>query len=158
MPRVLREAEELKVLKAADYPPETHQFILDLMRAFQLCYASEEEQGKPERYLVPELLPEFEPEMTELWEHALVRLRYRYEVLPPGLLPRFIVRTHALSDGAPHWRHGVVLRHVTLRRRRSSAPRRIGRSCMLSYSAVMTRRAACWWRWCAVNWNRCTAS
>jgi internalin A len=112
MPRVLREAEKLKVLKAADYPPETHQFVLELMRAFQLCYASEEEQGKPGRYLVPELLPEFEPEMAEPWEQAPVRLRYRYEVLPPGLLPRFIVRTHALSDGAPHWRHGVVLRHA----------------------------------------------
>src|SRR5262249_28266785 len=82
------------------------------MRAFQLCYASEEEQGKPGRYLVPELLPEFEPEMAEPWAQAPVRLRYRYEVLPPGLLPRFIVRTHALSDGAPHWRHGVVLRHA----------------------------------------------
>jgi len=61
---------------------------------------------------VPELLPEFEPEMEEQWESAPVRLRYRYEVLLPGLLPRFIVRTHALSDGAPHWRHGVVLRHA----------------------------------------------
>jgi len=39
-------------------------------------------------------------------------LRYRYDVLPPGLLPRFVVRTHALSEGAPHWRHGVVLRHA----------------------------------------------
>ena len=112
MPRVLREAERLKVLKAADYPPRTRRFILELMRTFQLCYASEEEQGKSERYLVPELLPEFEPEMAEPWEQAPVRLRYRYEVLPPGLLPRFIVRTHALSDGAPHWRHGVVLRHA----------------------------------------------
>ena len=112
MPRVLREAEGLKVLKAADYPPRTRRFILELMRAFQLCYASEEEQGRPVRYLVPELLSEFEPAMAEPWEQAPVRLRYRYEVLPPGLLPRFIVRTHALSDGAPHWRHGVVLRHT----------------------------------------------
>lgn len=112
MQRVLREAEEQNVVKAADYPKQTHGFILELMRAFQLCYASEEENGKPTRYLVPELLPEFEPEMTEAWEQADVRLRYRYEILPPGLLPRFIVRTHALSDGAPHWRHGVVLRHA----------------------------------------------
>jgi internalin A len=112
MPRVLREAEEQRVIHTSDYPASTHQFILELMRAFQLCYASEEERGKPVRYLVPELLPEFEPAMTEPWEKAPVRLRYRYEVLPPGLLPRFIVRTHALSDGAPHWRHGVVLRHA----------------------------------------------
>ena len=117
MPRVLREAQAQNVVNAADYSPETHPFILELMRAFQLCFASEEEEGelgepaKPVRYLVPELLPEFEPEMPEAWEDAPIRLRYTYEVLPPGLLPRFIVRTHALSEGAPHWRHGVVLRH-----------------------------------------------
>jgi internalin A len=112
MPRVLKEAEREGVISTEDYPRETHGFILELMRAFQLCYASEEEQGRPVRYLVPELLPEFEPEMPEPWEGAPVRLRYRYEVLPPGLLPRFVVRTHALSEGAPHWRHGVVLRHA----------------------------------------------
>jgi internalin A len=112
MPLVLLEAETQNVVRAADYPVETHPFILELMRAFQLCYASAEDKGKPVRYLVPELLPEFEPEMKESWEKAPVRLRYKYEVLPPGLLPRFIVRTHALSDGAPHWRHGVVLRHA----------------------------------------------
>lgn len=112
MPRVLQEAQELKVIRATDYSPQTHGFILELMRAFQLCYASEEEKGKPTRYLVPELLPEFEPKMTQQWDKAPVRLRYRYEVLPPGLVPRFIVRTHALSDGAPHWRHGVVLQHA----------------------------------------------
>jgi internalin A len=116
MPRVLREAQKQKVVKAKDYPPETHPFILELMRAFQLCFAHEPEGGPgeaagPVRYLVPELLPEFEPEMAEPWDQAPVRLRYTYEVLPPGLLPRFIVRTHPLSDDAPRWRHGVVLRH-----------------------------------------------
>jgi internalin A len=114
MPQVLREAEELRVINVDDYPPETHQFILDLMRAFQLCYASDDDKtapGRPTRYLVPELLPEFEPRMNQRWKEAPVRLRYSYEVLPPELLPRFIVRTHALSEGEPHWRHGVVLRH-----------------------------------------------
>lgn len=116
MPAVLGEAQKQKAVKAKDYPPETHSFILELMRAFQLAFAHEpegepgEEPG-PVRYLVPELLPEFEPEMAETWDEAPIRLRYEYEVLPPGLLPRFIVRTHALSEGAPHWRHGVVLRH-----------------------------------------------
>jgi GTPase SAR1 family protein len=126
IPRVLREAEKQKVIKASDYPGKSLRFILELMCAFQLCYASEEgknpkfgfqrgaDEGemKPVRYLVPELLPEFEPEMKEQWEQSPVRLRYRYEVLAPGLIPRFIVRTHEFSDGAPHWRHGVVLRHA----------------------------------------------
>lgn len=119
MARVLGESERQHVVSTADYPADTHGFILELMRAFQLCFASQEEKGgaaepgKPIHYLVPELLPEFEPQMEQPWEEAPVRLRYRYEVLPPGLLPRFIVRTHALSDDAPHWRHGVVLRHGT---------------------------------------------
>ena len=56
MPLVLHQAEEQKVIKATDYPADTHTFILELMRAFQLCYASEEEKGKPIQYLVPELL------------------------------------------------------------------------------------------------------
>lgn len=138
MPHVLREAEEQKLIAASDYPAESQQFILELMRTFQLSYASEEQvepragtqpraplksllnaekdccetTSVPVRYLVPELLPEFEPEMNEAWEKSPIRLRYRYEILPPGLLARFIVRTHALSDGAPHWRHGVVLRHA----------------------------------------------
>jgi internalin A len=30
-------------------------------------------------------------------------------VLPEGLLPRFIVRTHVLSEGLPRWRTGVIL-------------------------------------------------
>lgn len=111
MPRVLREAQRKKVIEAKDYPPRTHQFILELMRSFQLCYASEEEKGRPTRYLVPELLTEQEPEMEERWDNAPLRLRYRYQVLlPPGLLPRFIVRTHTLGDGGPRWRYGVVLR------------------------------------------------
>lgn len=112
MPQVLQEAQAQNAIQTKDYPLKTHRFILELMRAFQLCYASDEEQGKPTRYLVPELLPEFEPEMPQQWDKAPIRLRYRYEVLPPGLLPRFIVRTHALSEDAPHWRHGVVLRHA----------------------------------------------
>jgi internalin A len=112
VPAVLQEAEQKKVIKSIDYPAITHSFILGLMKTFQLCYASEEENGRPTRFLVPELLPEFEPKMKETWDKAPVRLRYRYTILPPGLLPRFIVQTHALSEGEPHWRYGVVLKHA----------------------------------------------
>jgi internalin A len=117
MPRVLREAQKQKVIKVTDYPSKTHTFILELMRAFQLCFANEQEKQEPDqpatayRYLVPELLSDFEPALDEPWDTATIRLRYRYDVLPPGLVPRFIVQTHELSDGEPHWRHGVVLRH-----------------------------------------------
>jgi internalin A len=35
--------------------------------------------------------------------------RYQYPILPEGLLPRFIVRTHVLSDDQLRWRTGVIL-------------------------------------------------
>ncbi|MCH8046006.1 MAG: TIR domain-containing protein [Planctomycetes bacterium] len=108
---VLREAAKKQIIDVDDYGPPSRRFILELMRVFQLCYASKLDNGRPVQYLVPELLPEFEPKMGEAWNTAPVRLRYRYSSLPEGLLPRFIVRTHELSDGAPHWRRGVVLKH-----------------------------------------------
>ena len=108
---VLREAAKKQIIDVADYPVRSRQFILELMRVFQLCYVSRLEKSRPVQYLVPELLPEFEPKMDEPWRAAPVRLRYHYRSLPEGLLPRFIVRTHALSDGASHWRRGVVLNH-----------------------------------------------
>jgi internalin A len=38
-----------------------------------------------------------------------LNFQYHYPILPEGLLPRFIVRTHVLSEGLPRWRTGVVL-------------------------------------------------
>ena len=108
---VLREAAKKKIIDVTDYPTKSRRFILELMRAFQLCYESKLDKSRSVQYLVPELLPEFEPPMDQEWNSAPVRLRYRYLSLPEGLLPRFIVRTHALSDGAPQWRRGVVLNH-----------------------------------------------
>ena len=36
---------------------------------------------------------------------------YQYPVGPEGLLPRFIVRTHHLSDPTTRWKSGVILYH-----------------------------------------------
>ena len=54
---------------------------------------------------------EFQPEgVTADWQKpGSVRLRYLYKPLPEGVLPRFIVMTHLLSEGKPRWRNGVVL-------------------------------------------------
>ncbi len=118
MPMVLLGAEKLGIIKTVDYPSETHNFILELMRAFQLCFGNEEEnleienKVQPLKYLVPDLLQEFEPEMEEAWEEAPVRLRYRYEILFPGLISQFTVRTSELSEGLHRWKQGVVLSHA----------------------------------------------
>ncbi|NQU20766.1 MAG: TIR domain-containing protein [Candidatus Nealsonbacteria bacterium] len=95
------------ILDADDYPPQRHAFIVELMRKFELCFAFAEDAG---RYLVAELLDKQQPAAAEEFLPAeCLNFQYRYPILPEGLLPRFIVRTHALSTGMPRWRTGVVL-------------------------------------------------
>ena len=62
-----------------------------------------------ERYLIPEALPANEPDYG-IWPADALRFRFSYELLPPGLIPRFIVQTHRnLTDKPTRWRTGVVL-------------------------------------------------
>ena len=45
-----------------------------------------------------------------IWPDDVLRFRYRYSYLPPGLIPRLIVESHRnVSPGMPRWRTGVVL-------------------------------------------------
>jgi len=110
---VLEAADLGAVLDAKDYPASKHDFLLRLMERFQLCFRL---SGNKERYLVPELLGENQPDIKSLLEAPGLGFRYQYEVLPEGVLPRFIVQTHIYSKPDPHeahaqrrWRTGVVL-------------------------------------------------
>lgn len=92
---------------------KTARFLLRLMERFEMCFVLDEEEGskRPTRWLIPGALGEFQPEgVTTDWQKpGSVRLRYIYDPLPEGVLPRFIVMTHLLSEGKPRWRNGVVL-------------------------------------------------
>ncbi len=88
------------------YPREMHLYLLDLMRKFELCYEFYDGDG---HYLVPELLGKEEPDLGEFAAADALRFEYRYNILPEGLLPRFIVRSRALNKNLPRWRTGVVL-------------------------------------------------
>ena len=93
---------------------ETARFFLRLMERFEMCFPLEErEDGTlPTKWLIPGALGEFQPleVKSEDWQKpGSVRLRYVYDPLPEGVLPRFIVMTHLLSEGKPRWRNGVVL-------------------------------------------------
>ncbi len=94
-------------LGAADYRDRSPQFIEDMMRQFELLYDAPDHS--PRTMLVPRLLDEKEPPLA--WpETGTIRFLYRYEVLPSGLLPRFIVRRHQEQSQTPGpWRHGCVL-------------------------------------------------
>lgn len=97
------------ILPKPRYPIQKHLFLLELMRKFSLCFAFHD---NTERYLVPELLGKEEPEeVAQFHPEQCLNFEYHYSVLPEGLLPRFIVRTHTLSRDQRRWRSGVVLSH-----------------------------------------------
>jgi internalin A len=104
---VLRLADMAAILPAEEYPEEKHEFLMELMRKFRLCFAFPDGQH---RYLVPELLGKEEPDLKDEFEpKRCLNFEYHYGILPEGLLPQFIVRTHPLSHDRPRWRSGVVL-------------------------------------------------
>ncbi|MEM9213630.1 MAG: COR domain-containing protein [Cyanobacteria bacterium P01_F01_bin.150] len=96
-----------RTLDTTNYPPERHGFLLDLMRKFELCFRFQEDDH---RYLIPDLLDKQQPAVTADSNPAeCLNFRYEYPILPAGLLPRFIVRTHILSAPTLRWRTGVIL-------------------------------------------------
>jgi internalin A len=95
------------ILDPQDYPPKMRRFIFDLMKKFDLCFSFPDDEF---HYLVPELLDKQEPQETEAFDpETCLNFQYHYPILPEGLLPRFIVRTHHLSEKLPRWRTGVIL-------------------------------------------------
>ncbi|KKL10857.1 hypothetical protein LCGC14_2551630, partial [marine sediment metagenome] len=89
------------------YPTERHEFIVDMMRKFELCFDFPDGHGR--RVLIPELLGENEPELGWDYDKSL-NFEYHYKVLPSGLICRFIVRMHHnLTKEHIYWRSGVVL-------------------------------------------------
>ncbi len=101
------------LLPAQRYPPDKHLFLLELMRKFSLCFAFPDEE---KRYLIPELLGKEEPvEATAFPPRDCLNFEYQYGVLPEGLIPRFIVRSHTLSRDQARWRSGVILAYEDCR-------------------------------------------
>jgi internalin A len=95
------------ILDPKDYPPERHNFILELMRKFELSFRFPESE---DHYLITDLLDKQQPaEADEFNPEECLNFQYHYPVMPQGILPRFIVRTHILSTDKPRWRTGVIL-------------------------------------------------
>ena len=97
-----------RILDHNAYPPERHSFMLELMRKFDLCFSFPERE---KNYLIPELLDKQQPsEAADFRPEECLNFQYHYPILPEGLIPRFIVRTHVMSTGRPRWRTGVILK------------------------------------------------
>jgi len=105
---VLRLSDLGHILDRENYPESKHLFLVDLMKKFDLCFEFPGDIDR--RYLVPELLDKQEPDLKgEFHPEQCLNFQYLYKIVPEGLLPRFIVRTHVLSEKQPRWRSGVVL-------------------------------------------------
>jgi internalin A len=95
------------ILPTDSYPRKMHMFLLDLMRKFKLCFPLPDNS---DHYLVPELLDKQQPQEADLFSATTcLGFEYHYPILPEGLLPQFIVRSHVMSEGQPRWRSGVIL-------------------------------------------------
>ena len=104
----LRIGDLQQILDPGTYPEAMWEFLLSLMRRFELCFRFPE--PRDDSFLVPELLGKDQPDVKDEFQvHACLNFQYTYQVWPEGVLPRFIVRTHALSTGQHRWRTGVVL-------------------------------------------------
>jgi len=80
------------------------------MRRFELCFPYSDD---PDQYLVADLLPKQQPvEATDFEVNGALRFEYHYPVLPEGLVPRFIVRSHVHSMDQPRWRRFGKLTHA----------------------------------------------
>ena len=92
------------ILDAKTYPPDRHEFLIGMMRKFELCFPFEGEEA----FLIPELLSKEEPELLTESDEAL-GFEYWYPVLPQSVISRFIVRMHTFISKKTSWRTGVVL-------------------------------------------------
>jgi internalin A len=94
-----------RILPKADYPSDKeHRFIIDMMQKFELCFPID----GTETYLIPELLPNQEPDLNWPKEDSLA-FQYHYDILPHSVISRFIVRLHNHISQHTYWRTGVVL-------------------------------------------------
>jgi len=105
-------AEAERVLGAKGYSVEAAHFILGLMEQFELGFPLRDRRN---RILIPQLLEDQQPveagafNAEALNSNACLNFGYQYQVVPEGLLPRLIVRTHHLSRPETRWKSGVIL-------------------------------------------------
>jgi len=105
---IFRLTDLTSLLDPKDYPTTRHLFLLNLMEKFELCFGFPDDPQH--RYLFPELLDNIAPDIkVEFQPEKCLNFEYHYNIVPEGLLPRFIVRTNILSATHLRWRSGVML-------------------------------------------------
>ncbi|TFI53037.1 GTP-binding protein [Mastigocladus laminosus UU774] len=96
-----------RILKPERYPTKRHDYLIGLMKEFELCFALD---CKPPQFLIAGLLPKDQPDETKLHGETL-EFQYHYKVLPESIISRFIVITHEKIYNQIYWRSGVMLQY-----------------------------------------------
>ncbi|MDI1315373.1 leucine-rich repeat domain-containing protein [Prosthecobacter sp.] len=86
--------------------PRQVMFLIRLMQKYDLVFPLKEDE---QLWLVPQALADSQPVLEPEWQGEATRLRWTYSALPEGLVPRFITRTHTLSEGLSRWLNGTLL-------------------------------------------------
>ncbi|MFK5970721.1 MAG: COR domain-containing protein [Candidatus Marithrix sp.] len=84
------------------YPQRKHDYIIELMKKFELCYAINDNE-----YLLPDLFPSQEPNFTFNPELHFI---LEYDFLPKSIFTRFIVKMHHDILDNTYWRNGILLK------------------------------------------------
>lgn len=92
-----------------DIEIDKRNYIIHLMKKFELCFEVENNN-----YLIPELLT---PEKQEFdWNYTdNLRFQYHYDFMPAGIMARFIVRMRNLVFDKTFWKNGVIIQREETR-------------------------------------------
>jgi small GTP-binding protein len=102
---ILKREDIRKYLDEVEYPKETQDFIIKMMRKFRLLI-----DIKPDKvFLIPDLLPKDETD-TGKWDDTL-HFQYSYDIYEKSILRRFMVEVFHLCSKETYWRNGIVLKN-----------------------------------------------
>ena len=118
---LMRKAEKLNgLLKREDIDKTLYRikdeamrkYLIRIMERFEIAFTR---PNAPNVWVVPQALPDEQPTGTADFAtiEEATRLRYSYQALPEGLVPRAIVRLHDFIEGsgknAKRWASGAIL-------------------------------------------------
>ncbi|HEV7403598.1 MAG TPA: COR domain-containing protein [Chthoniobacteraceae bacterium] len=114
--------KDLPAVLPGEPDPEMRAYLVRLMERFEIAYPHKPQDSDPldsargdRLWLVPQALPDTQPEETAALAAAseATRLRYTYPALPEGLVARAIVRLHELIEEKEgrrmQWASGAIL-------------------------------------------------
>jgi hypothetical protein len=103
----LKSAQLPQLLETTLYSSHKHDYIIEFLKKFELCYAVDEQT-----LLIPDLFPVQEPPFEFDDDNAL-HFILQYDFLPKSIFIRFVVRMYHDIQANLYWRTGVILQDNT---------------------------------------------